>query len=146
MRHGDLMKDPFYAGVMYVIESHICTLDDRARKSGIILSDSQIQSSLIKLEKTIRGQKPGIPTESPRDQLLAEWIGENRTPPKEIQIETIGESGEAFREPLAIEDWLAALLAVLESVKTRRSPFPGSRAYLDFVHDFIARASRKKST
>lgn len=144
MRHGDLMKDPFSAGLMYVLESRICALDDRAREAGVILSDSQIQSILIKLEKSIRGKSPGIPRGSPRDQLLAEWIEETRTPPEELRMESIQESGEKVREPIAIGDWVLAVMAVLESVKARRSPIPRSRAYLDFVHDIIARALKKR--
>jgi hypothetical protein len=138
------MKDPFYAGLMYALESRICALDDRAREAGVILSDSQIQSMLIKLEKSLRGKSPGIPQGCPRDQMLAVWIEANRTPPEELRMERIQESGETVLEPISIGDWLLAVMALIESVKKRRSPIPGSRAYLDFVHDFIARASKKR--
>lgn len=132
MKYRDLMRDPFYAGLMYFLESGICDLDRRAKEAGITLADSQIQSALVKLEKVLQGKNPGIPQESPRDRLLAEWIEDNRQPPV-----------EAHKAPVSTGDRILAVLAVLDSLKLRRSQLPGSRNYLDFLQDFIRQASDK---
>ena len=42
-----------------------------------------------------------------------------------------------IEQALPATDWIKALLAVRESSELRRDGRPGSRAYLDFLKDFI---------
>lgn len=44
-KHGDKMKDPFYARLIFTIEQFIYEADQTAESVGVKLTDSQIQST-----------------------------------------------------------------------------------------------------
>jgi hypothetical protein len=50
--------------------------------------------------------------------------------------------GSLERRPLPAADWIAALEAIKESCAVRTGREPGSRAYLDFVREFLKNAGR----
>ncbi len=132
----DLMKDPFYAQLMFVVESSICKADKAAQEQGLRLTDSNIKSALNKARR-MTPQKVIAPVESLRSredfvEELARSIAANR----EILLEeTDGAEGEMTEVSQA--DWVKAISAVEASLKLRHSKEPGSRDYLDFVRSFV---------
>ncbi len=138
MSKHDLMRDPFYAQLMFVIESSICRADRDAQQKGIRLTDSNIKSALNRarrLTPQAAQHIPGKPVETREDIIgeLASSIAVNRMLLGE-EIET--EDGEESAE-VSCEDWTAAISAVEASLKVRRSNEPGGRDYLDYVRNFI---------
>ena len=132
------MRDPFYAGLMFMIEQKICVADGAAKEAGIILKDSQIQSALTKARGLAAGKEPKIEGSTEAEQILKALILSIYQTPK-ITMEPSGDTGISQKEePLQMTDWILAIEAVVDSIKTRRSDVPGSRNYLDFVHDFSA--------
>jgi hypothetical protein len=145
MKHNptDRMKDPYYAGLLFTIEQMICLADDEAKAKGILLTDSQVRSAILKAQKLVQGGSPDIPDVKERDQILAGLIQAIYHAPDEMTKETVTEDGP-INEPLPIPDWFNALETVADSINTRRSNVPGSRDYLNFVHGFIGQARRMK--
>ncbi|MEI6351576.1 MAG: hypothetical protein WCP06_10790 [Verrucomicrobiota bacterium] len=132
----DLMKDPFYAQLMFVIESVICKADKSAAENGVRLTDSAIKSALNKArhmtpEKII---EPIISIVKREDLIeeLARCIAGNRE-----LLEIDGPEGEGMDVTRA--HWDNAISAVEASLKTRNHGGPGSRDYLDFIHSFVER-------
>ena len=76
MNTTDIMKDPFFAPILFEIERRILTCVRSARAAGIEINDSQIRSTLNKVRKTSEGGKPQIPDESPREKALAGLHGD----------------------------------------------------------------------
>ncbi len=132
----DLMKDPFYAQLMFVVESAICKADKAAQGQGVRLTDSSIKSALNKArrmtpEKVIE-PVGSLKTREDFVEELARSIAANREVLLEGDEEAEGEMTEVSRV-----DWVKAISAVEASLKLRRGDEPGSRDYLDFVRSFI---------
>lgn len=49
----DRMQDPFYAALLFQIESLICQTDTDATEAGMPLTDSQVRSSVVRALETI---------------------------------------------------------------------------------------------
>ena len=135
----DLLKDPFYAQLIYVIESAICLADKSAQEKGLRLTDSNIKSALNKARR-VTPEMVIARTESPETreaiiQELALSIAANR--------ELLGEESADGTGHVAIShvDWVKAIGAVEASLHVRRSDEPGSRCYLDFVRNFIEKGT-----
>ncbi|MCF7818756.1 MAG: hypothetical protein K9M54_12845 [Kiritimatiellales bacterium] len=123
----DLMKDPFYAAIMFRIESHIHARDVEAQnESKLELTDSNIKSSIRKALGFLQGGKPNLDPGNPRDQ----WIGR-------IAMELAWTDETFAKENVSRQDYVFALLAVESSLKTRREMAGHSRGYLDFLKRFI---------
>ena len=138
------MRDPFFAQLLFIIEQLICSADLRAKDLGITLRDSQIQSALIKAAAIASGKNPKVEAATEMDLILKDLIFSIIQEPENI-IEKVLTDGQVTSEAaLRIVDWIAAIETVLDSIKTRRSGVPGARDYLDYVHQFIAKA--KKNT
>ena len=135
MKNHDLMRDPFFAQLMYVIESAICMADKHAKESGVRLTDSSIKSALNKARRITPNQiiTPLTKLESRDDfvEELARSIAANR----EIFVEETEYGGE--KQEISPSDWINAISAVEASLKLRRSTEPGTRYYLDYVRNFI---------
>ncbi len=133
----DLMKDPYFAQLMYVIEQAICMGDTAAEQKGVRLTDSNIKSALNKARNMAADMviTPVERLETREDFImeLALSIAANR---KVILEEEDGPEGPIQAE-VSQDDWRKAILAVEASLKVRRSTEPGSRYYLDYVHQFI---------
>lgn len=118
------MKDPFYASILFQIETRILTADQKASAQGIALTDSQVRSVAHRARKAAQGASPQIPASSPRDKALAELYSDLISARTEIYV-----SGpESLAEPL--------LQAVEDSIRLR-STGSGSRSYLDFLPGFL---------
>src|SRR6266446_5112772 len=140
MRHGDVMQDPFYAGIVFEIERRIAEGDQIARSKGIVLTDSPVISVLTKVLGAAEGKPAKMSAASnPRDELLAELF-EKLQETRESLFEAESEQEADAGIPLATDDWVIAIRCVIESARLRKGPVPGSRDYLDFLGPFIANA------
>jgi hypothetical protein len=132
MNTTNLMKDPFYASILFQIETRILTADQKASAQGITLTDSQVRSVAHRARKAAQGASPQIPASSPRDKALAELYSDLISARTEIYVS----SPESLAEPLPTADWVLSLQAVEDSIRLR-STGSGSRAYLDFLPGFL---------
>jgi len=71
MAKHDLMKDPYFAGIFFRVESCIAAADKEARDAGTCIpKDSAAKSALRKAKLALGGKKPVKP---PKDALEV-WI------------------------------------------------------------------------
>lgn len=138
------MRDPFFAHLMYLIEHMISLADREAEDQGLVLKDSQIQSALTKARGMAQGKSPKIEESTPADRILRDLILSIHHAPKDLMEQSDNAAGESHERPLQRIDWIMAIEAVIDSLKTRRSDIPGSRHYLDFVREFILRAKNEQ--
>ena len=131
----DRMKDPYYAGLLLHIENIICITDDSAKGAGVVLTDSQVRSALIKVRKLIGGGEPDISETTDRDRILHRLIMSLYHAPSVLMEK---------RKLSDIVDWAKAMETVEDSIRTRKSDVPGSRDYLDYVHHFMAQVHKAK--
>lgn len=132
----DLMKDPFYAQLMFVIESAICKADHAAQEKGLRLTDSNVKSALNKARRMMP-EKVIPPVESlERREDFVEELARSIAANREVLLEeTEGAEGEMTE--VGLVDWVKAISAVEASLKLRHRNEPGSRDYLDFVRCFV---------
>jgi len=136
MSNLDLMKDPFYAQLMFVIESAICKADEAAQKKGVRLTDSNIKSALNKARRMMP-EKVIAPVESlDRREDFVEELARSIAANREVLLEET-EGAEGRIAGVSPGDWSKAISAVEASLKVRRRDEPGSRDYLDFVRRFV---------
>jgi uncharacterized protein (DUF1778 family) len=50
------MKDPFYASLLFRVETHVHAVDCAAKVTGISLNDSQVRSAILRAAKVVAGQ------------------------------------------------------------------------------------------
>lgn len=139
MSKHDLMKDPFYAQILYAIESRIHSVDQAGAGRGVVFTDSLIRSALVRAINTAKGRPPAPvpPTAADKERRPAELAAELGTVRSEIMIGIPQDDGSVVEEPLPAAEWVNALLAVRESCELRGDGRPGSRCYLDFLNEFI---------
>ena len=137
MANLDLMNDPFYAQLMFLIESCISKADRDGQGKGVRLTDSNIKSALNKARhlsvKPVPDPLEVVETREDIIHELATSIAANR---ELFRVETETASGKE-KAPISSAEWVKAISAVEASLKVRRSDEPGSRCYLDFVGRFI---------
>jgi len=138
------MRDPFYAHLIFQIEHLICAADREAGEKGLILKDSQVQSALTKAKGLAGGKTPKFAEATEADRVLLSLIDSIHHAPAALREQSTAADGSQVEKPLRIADWIIAIEAVIDSVKTRRSTIPGSRDYLDFVRKFVAQALGQK--
>ena len=135
MSNLDLMNDPFYAKLMYVIELVISKVDEMAKQQGVTLNDSTIKSALNKARKrTLENAMVQVSSLKTREDFieeLARSIAVNRTHLAEEM------EGETEKKDISRVEWIKAISAVEASLKVRRSGLPGGRDYLDFLKRFM---------
>ena len=134
------MKDPFYAQLLLQVENLICQADADAKSKGLQLSDSQVRSALVRTRKKLKGEKPLIPQTNEREIILAKLIDSLLLAREYIIRKSITADAQEISIPLSAADWSKALGTVEVSVMTRKSDTPGSRHYLDYVHEFVKKA------
>lgn len=146
MRHHDLMQDPFYASILFAIESKIYEGDRLAVSRGITLTDSNIRSLLIKTIHAARGKLPQpVPASAgAKDQFLAEFLYQMIAAKDSVMERRESSDGTLEEIPLPCTDWIKALETAKESCAIRTGDEPGSRDYLDFLADFIPQAGGRK--
>jgi hypothetical protein len=143
MVYRDLMRDPFYAGIVFTIEQKINEGDQIAGSKGIVLTDSQVVSVLTKVIGAAEGKPAKMPvTSNPRDEFLAE-LREKLNEVRESIFEAESDQDPADAKPLPTADWVLALRCTIESARLRKGSMPGSRDYLNYLGPFIAEATRR---
>jgi len=140
----DRMKDPFFSYLMAAIEKVIAQADTEAKERGRQFTDSQVRSTLIKAIKTAKGAKPAIPSGSEHEKLLADLIPRILRKREDILTRVVDEDGnehaddnERPDDPVLLSQWILAMETVVSSIRIRAQMIPGSRGYLDFIHDFV---------
>lgn len=138
MNKAHLMNDPFFAAIMFNIESTIHDADCAAASAGVELKDSHIKSCLSKVKTLAKGSHPKAEPKTERERFLlklAEDIDKLRS---EIRGSSDRDSGFHDAKPISTEDWLSAVKAVGDTLKNHT--MSGTRNYLDFLSDFMAEA------
>jgi hypothetical protein len=141
MNKSNLMKDPFFARIMYLIESTINSADLAAMADGNELKDAHIKSCLSKVKTLAKGMRPKAEPKTKRDRIilkLAEDIDNLRAGIREASSPD-AEFDDA--SPISDTHWLSAIKAVEDSLKNHT--LPGTRYYLDFLSSFIGKARGK---
>jgi hypothetical protein len=132
MNLNKVAKSPYFQAILFQMESRIVRADNKASQEGITLNDSQIKSALVKAAALTKGKKPKIEGENPRDVILAGLIHDLAH-----RQEKVGDDEDGETNPIPARDWFIALEQVRDSVKRRSGGASGSRAYLEFIKDFI---------
>jgi len=135
----DLMNDPFYSPILYMIERAIAVRDREAQGRSVIIKDSQVRSILNKVRKKAEGGSPKIPSESERDNVLAAIFEDVIQARGEIQVE----EADGTLTDLPVRDWILAVRSVEDSIRLRSSG-PGSREYLNFLDGFVKEGEEAK--
>jgi len=138
MNTAHIKNDPRYTPVIMAIEGRIVGADRQAKAEGISLTDSQVRSVLNRVRKS--AAVPDLNAGSRRDQILAALQGDLDYFGSHLSFED--EEGERF--PISAQEWHLCLRTIEDSIRVRSSG-PGSRDYLEFITDFIARAQAKTS-
>lgn len=127
MKSGDLMKDPFYAQIIHAVEVRIHDFDETAQQAGIPLTDSNVKSAIRQALGRLKNKPPKC---SGADE-------------REKRIEALGVDLTALGSVQQVKpaDYLKSLLAVEDSLKTRREMYGHSRGYLDFLKRFVENGS-----
>ena len=140
----DRMKDPFFGYLMAIIEKVIAQADTEAKERSRQFTDSQVRSTLIKAIQTAKGEKPVIAAGSEHEKLLADLIPRILRKREDILTQVVDEDGNEHTEdnehpdePVLLSQWILAMETVVASIKIRTQMTPGSRGYLDFIHDFV---------
>ena len=123
-----IMKSPFYAEIMHKIETLIHARDEEALRDSVSLTDSNIKSAIRKAVGLLDGKRPALAMNDAREQ----WVSR-------IATDLVNLNGSLKKEVLLVEskDYPRALLAVEDSLKTRREMYGHSRGYLDFLKSFL---------
>ncbi len=138
MNKADLMRDPFFAQLMFRVESPIHRADQDARRKGIELLDSNIKSSLNKAKILARGRSIQSKPASERERIIHALAGVIHSVRADIRAGVALGDDATPGVPISNADWIATLEAVEASLKTHTHP--GERLYLDFLDGFMANA------
>ena len=136
-RLHDLMLDPYYARLMYTVETQIHEFDKEAQEKGICLTDANVKSALLKTIGFARGQNPRFSVKREKDRaiqdltLLLKRVGDT------IELVAEDDDGVKITERVETSDWILVLRAIEDSLKTRRLMYGHSRGYLDFLEGFF---------
>ena len=133
MNTAQIKNDSLYTPIILAIEGRIVGADKQAKADGINLTDSQVRSVLNRVRKS--AQLPDPSAGSRRDQILAGLQGDLAYFGSHLSFED--ESGE--KVPISMHAWQLCLRTVEDSIRVRSSG-PGSRGYLEFITDFVAKA------
>ena len=143
MNTTDLMQDNFFAGIMWHIENKILEADKLAQKENILLTDSNVKSSILKAKNIAKKGKLKSSPKNRKEEIifdLAYHIDELKTCLKETNGDDMNVEENSS---LSLSDWLLALRAVEDSIKLRMTP--GGRAYLEFLEGFIKKGKKMLS-
>jgi hypothetical protein len=138
MRQAEAIADPAFAPILLTIESIIHFMDEAALRTGVVWSDVQVIGIVQKVASSAKGHDVKLDFgESLRDQLLRELYERLRQTPKRIFEEIRQSDGSIEKRPLRNLFWIGCLNTVVHAARLRKSPFPGTRRYLDYLKVFI---------
>ncbi len=138
MNKAHLMKDPFFAGIMFSIESAIHDADCAAASAGIELKDSHVKSCLSKVKTLAKGSQPKAESKTDREKLIMKLAQDIDRLRPGIRESSDRDSGFQDEMPISTGDWLSAVKAVEDSLRNHTTS--GTRNYLDFLSGFIGEA------
>lgn len=146
MNRHDTMRNPRYSGILLAIERQLHATDRLAATRGLVLTDSNIRSLLVRATNEAKGKeaKADAPASSDKDRFLAEAQRELTAVRATIFEERDQPDGSTERRPLPAADWIAALEAIKDSCAVRTGREPGSRGYLEFVREFLKNAGQSR--
>lgn len=131
MNYTDLLKDPYFSGIIFEIESAVHEIDSYLIGTGITLNDTDVKSCLQKAIGHSKGKKPSIPEKNEKEK------GMKRITKSLIDLGEELMSDEDDIDPTAKKDWILSLKAIEHSLKLRKEMYGHARGYLDFLKDFI---------
>jgi len=146
-RHGDVMKDPFYANILFAVESKLHEADLLAQRRGFTLTDSAIRSLLVRAVNAAKDRPPAAVSSAAgaKDKFLAEVLDQLGAVRAAIREQRSRPDGSTEEIPLAGADWVVALECLSDSCELRTGSQPGSRKYLDYLGDFIGKSQMRSS-
>ncbi len=135
MNTTNLMKDNFFAGIMWHIESTIFEADEKAQKENISLTDSNVKSSLSKAKNIAQKGKLKSKPKNRKEEILFDLA--YMINGLKYSIREANDESTDFEEAsvLNTSDWILSLKAVEDSIKLRM--VSGGRNYLDYLEGFI---------
>lgn len=136
----DAMRDPLYAQILFAVESALADVDRAAREAGFTMTDSAIRSVLVRALKEARGKSTQPLGDSGRERWMREAASSLVQARGQFRVAKGDDEDFENADPLPARDWITALEAARESCVNRTGLEPGSRAYLDFIADFIESA------
>lgn len=129
MNFESIKREPYFAPIIFGIESIIRKHDAQATSKFV---DSDAKSAIRKAVSIIKGKK-ALP-ELPKDERERTKVV--------LSIALVGEYEHLKKtEQVQGADFINCLLAIEDSLKTRREMAGHSRGYLEFLKDFIAEAA-----
>jgi hypothetical protein len=138
MRTVEPISDPAFAPILLTIESIIHFMDEAALRTGVVWSDTQVIGIMQKVAASAKGHDAKLDFgESLRDQLLRELYERLVQTPTHIFEEIRQSDGSIQKRPLRKLFWIGCLNTVVHAARLRKSPFPGTRRYLDYLKVFI---------
>ena len=137
------MKDPFYAQILYAVESRLHESDLQAKQSGLTLTDSAARSVLVRALNAERGRPPApVPTAAGlKEKFLTSMLEGIDAVRRDIRVQAKRQDGSVEEGPLPGVDWVLVLECLRDSCELRTGSRPGSREYLDYLARFIGKAS-----
>ena len=138
MRHDETLSDPAFAPILLTIESIIHFMDEAAHRNGVVLSDVQVIGTVQKVAAHAKGHDVKLDASSSlSDQLLLELYERLVQTPTSIFEEIRQSDGSIQKQPLRKLFWIGCLNTIVHAASLRKSPFPGTRRYLDYLKVFI---------
>ena len=131
MNYTDLLKDPYFSGIIFEIERTIHEIDSDLIVTGITLNDTNVKSCLQKTIGHSKGKKPSIPEKNEKEK------GMKRITKSLIDLGEELMSDEEDIDPATKKEWILSLKATEHSLKLRKEMHGHSRGYLDFLKGFI---------
>ncbi len=134
------MRVPRYAPILLEIERTLHAVDRQTASRGVMLTDSNIRSVLVRAINGAKGKAPksagaGAPE---KDRLVDEAQRQPASVRAAVVEERVRPDGSVERRPLPALDWIVALQAIKASCAVRTDNLPGSRGYLEFLRGFIS--------
>lgn len=144
MSQRDTMRDPRYAVILLEIERKLHEANRLASARGLLLTDSNIRSLLVRAVNEAKGKvaKSAETAASGKDRFLAEAQQQLAAVRAAIVEESEQPDGSVQEKPLPTADWIAALEAIKDSCAVRTTSEPGSRGYLEFLRGFLDQAGK----
>jgi hypothetical protein len=131
MNFSDLLQDPHFNKIIYRIERLILECDEATKSFDVSLTDSNIKSCLRKVIAFSEGKSPGLAEKNDKEKAIRDLVG---------GLSYLGDrmqEGSDTVERFSKKDWILALKAVEDSLKTRRKMYGHSRGYLEFLKEFL---------
>ena len=131
MNYTELLRDPYFSGIIFEIERTIHEIDSDLIVAGITLNDTNVKSCIQKTIGYSKGKKPSLAEKNEKEK------GIKRVTESLINLgEALTSEKEAI-DPATKKDWILSLKATAHSLKIRKEMGGQARSYLEFLKGFI---------